>query len=159
MELTAAMHWQTSRFRIDLLRPLVMGIVNVTPDSFSDGGRHGTAHAAMRHCEQLVAEGADLLDIGGESTRPGAMAPGAEAELARVLPVLQHAVTLGLPVSVDTSEPTVMRAALDLGVDIVNDVRALRRPGALACLAAHASAGICLMHMRGEPQDMAGLAQ
>ena len=153
------MYWQTTRFRIDLNRPRVMGIVNVTPDSFSDGGRHGTAQAAMRHCEQLVAEGADLLDIGGESTRPGAAGPGAETELARVLPVLQHAVTLGVPVSVDTSEPTVMRAALDLGVDIVNDVRALRRPGALACLAAHAKAGICLMHMRGEPQDMAGLAQ
>ena len=153
------MYWQTTRFRIDLNRPRVMGIVNVTPDSFSDGGRHGTAQAAMRHCEQLVAEGADLLDIGGESTRPGAAGPGAETELARVLPVLQHAVTLGVPVSVDTSVPTVMRAALDLGVDIVNDVRALRRPGALACLSAHASAGICLMHMRGEPQDMAGLAQ
>ena len=153
------MHWQTTRFRIDLSRPRVMGIVNVTPDSFSDGGNHGSAHAAMRHCDQLLAEGADLLDIGGESTRPGALAPGAEAELARVLPVLRHAVTLGLPVSVDTSEPTVMRAALDLGVDIVNDVRALRRPGALACLAAHAHAGVCLMHMRGEPTGMAGLAQ
>ena len=159
MEPTAAMHWQTTRFRISLLRPQVMGIVNVTPDSFSDGGHHSSALAAMRHCEQLVAEGADLLDIGGESTRPGSLAPGAEAELARVLPVLQHAVTLGLPVSVDTSEPTVMRAALDLGVDIVNDVRALRRPGALACLETYANAGICLMHMRGEPKDMAGLAQ
>ena len=153
------MHWQTARFRIDLTQPRVMGIVNVTPDSFFDGGRHASAHAAMRHCEQLLAEGAELLDIGGESTRPGASPPGAEAELARVLPVLQHAVTLGVPVSVDTSDPAVMRAALDLGVDIVNDVRSLRRPGALHCLAAHASAGICLMHMRGEPQDMAGLAQ
>ncbi len=153
------MYWQTTRFRIDLNRPRVMGIVNVTPDSFSDGGRHSTADAALRHCEQLLAEGADLLDIGGESTRPGASSPGIEAELARVLPVLRHAVTLGVPVSVDTSEPAVMRAALDLGVDIVNDVRSLRRPGALACLSAHASAGICLMHMRGEPQDMAGLAQ
>ena len=159
MELAVLMHWQTTRFRIDLSRPRVMGIVNVTPDSFSDGGNHGSAHAAMRHCDQLLAEGADLLDIGGELTRPGALAPGAEAELARVLPVLRHAVTLGLPVSVDTSEPTVMRAALDLGVDIVNDVRALRRPGALACLAAHAHAGVCLMHMRGEPTGMAGLAQ
>ncbi len=153
------MHWQTARFRIDLTQPRVMGIVNLTPDSFFDGGRHASAHAAMRHCEQLLAEGAELLDIGGESTRPGASPPGAEAELARVLPVLQHAVTLGVPVSVDTSDPAVMRAALDLGVDIINDVRSLRRPGALDCLAAHASAGICLMHMRGEPQDMAGLAQ
>ena len=153
------MHWQTARFRIDLTQPRVMGIVNVTPDSFFDGGRHASAHAAMRHCEQLLAEGAELLDIGGESTRPGASPPGAEAELARLQPVLQHAVTLGVPVSVDTSDPAVMRAALDLGVDIVNDVRSLRRLGALHCLAAHPSAGICLMHMRGEPQDMAGLAQ
>lgn len=152
------MHWQTARFRIDLTQPRVMGIVNVTPDSFSDGGRHGAAAAGIHHCDQLLAEGADLLDIGGESTRPGAVPPGAEAELARVLPVLRHAVTLGVPVSVDTSEPAVMRAALDLGVDIVNDVRSLRRPGALECLAAHASAGVCLMHMRGEPQGMAQLA-
>ena len=153
------MHWQTSRFRIDLRQPRVMGIVNVTPDSFSGGGRLNSALAAMRQCELLLAEGADLLDIGGESTRPGATTPPADTELARVLPVLRHAVTLGVPVSVDTSEPAVMQAALDLGVDIVNDVRSLRRPGALACLAAHASAGVCLMHMRGEPQDMAGLAQ
>ena len=153
------MHWQTTRFRIDLSRPRVMGIVNVTPDSFSDGGRYGSALAAMRHCEQLVAEGADLLDIGGESTRPGSHPPGTQAELERVLPVLQHAVTLGVPVSVDTSEPAVMLAALDLGVDIVNDVRALRRPGALACVASHANAGVCLMHMRGEPDGMVALAQ
>ena len=153
------MHWQTTRFRIDLSWPRVMGIVNVTPDSFSDGGRYGSALAAMHHCDQLVAEGADLLDIGGESTRPGAHPPGMQTELARVLPVLQHAVTLGVPVSVDTSEPAVMRAALDLGVDIVNDVRALRRPGALACVASHAHAGVCLMHMRGEPSDMAAFAR
>ena len=159
MKLATPMHWQTARFRIDLTQPRVMGIVNLTPDSFSDGGRHSAVDAGMRHCEQLLAEGADLLDIGGESTRPGAASLGAEAELGRVLPVLRHAVTLGVPVSVDTSEPAVMRAALDLGVDIVNDVRSLRRPGALDCLAAHASAGICLMHMRGEPQDMARLAQ
>ena len=149
------MHWQTARYRIDLAQPRVMGIVNVTPDSFSDGGRHGSVHSAMRHCEQLVAEGAHILDIGGESTRPGATAPGAEEELARVLPVLRHAVTLGVPISVDTSEPSVMRAALDAGADIVNDVRSLRRPGALACLVGHPTAGLCLVHMRGEPQDMA----
>ena len=149
------MHWQTTRFRIDLTQPRVMGIVNVTPDSFSDGGRHSASRSALQCCEQLLKEGADLLDIGGESTRPGAVPPGPDAELGRVLPVLRHAVTLGIPVSVDTSEPAVMRAALDLGVDIVNDVRSLRRPGALDCLASHASAGICLMHMRGEPEDMA----
>ncbi len=152
------MHWQTTRFRIDLSLPRVMGIVNATPDSFSDGGQHATAGAAIAHCEQLVREGADLLDIGGESTRPGSQAPGDDGELQRVLPVLRAAVTLGVPVSVDTSSPLVMAQALALGVDIVNDVRALRRTGALDCLAAHPQAGVCLMHMRGEPDTMQGLA-
>ncbi|MED5621774.1 dihydropteroate synthase [Ideonella sp. BN130291] len=149
-------HWQTTRFRIDLRRPQVMGIVNVTPDSFSDGGRFASTDAALAHCDQLKAEGADILDIGGESTRPGARSPSPEEELARVRPVLAHATTLGLPVSVDTSTPLVMEAALELGVDIVNDVRALMRPGAVALVAAHASAGVCLMHMRGEPGTMQG---
>ncbi len=153
------MLWTTTRFQVDLTRPRVMGIVNVTPDSFSDGGQHAGATAAHRHCERLVAEGADMLDIGGESTRPGATAPAATQELARVLPVLRHAVTLGVPVSVDTSDPAVMRAALDLGVDIVNDVRALCRPGALAVVASHPGAGVCLMHLRGEPATMAALAE
>jgi len=148
------MQWQTSRFGIDLTRPRVMGIVNVTPDSFSDGGRHATEAAAMAHCETLVGEGVDILDIGGESTRPGASTPDLEQEIARVLPVLRHALTLGVPVSVDTSRPELMRAALDLGADIVNDVRALQRPGALAAVAAFPSAGVCLMHMRGEPGSM-----
>jgi len=149
-----ATFWQTTRFRIDLSRPQVMGIVNVTPDSFSDGGRFARTDAALAHCEQLKGEGVDILDIGGESTRPGARTPSPQEELDRVLPVLEHAVTLGLPVSVDTSEPTVMRAALDLGVDIINDVRALQRPGALDVVAGHTSAGVCLMHMRGEPGTM-----
>lgn len=152
------MHWQTTRFRIDLSRPQVMGIVNVTPDSFFDGGHHTTTAAALAHCERLVGEGAQILDIGGESTRPGSSAPDAAEEAARVLPVIEGALTLGVPVSVDTSEPAVMRAALALGVDIVNDVRALRRPGALACLAQHPAAGVCLMHMRGEPATMAAHA-
>ena len=151
-------HWQTTRFSIDLSRPRVMGIVNVTPDSFSDGGRHASTRAALAHCERLVAEGADILDIGGESTRPGATSLVAEEELARVLPVLEGALGLGVPVSVDTSEPLVMQQALALGVDIVNDVRALRRHGALACVASHASAGVCLMHMRGEPDTMQSMA-
>ncbi len=149
-----AAHWQAGRFLIDLAEPCVMGIVNVTPDSFSDGGRYVDADAARRHCDQLVAEGAAMLDIGGESTRPGAVAPTPDEECARVLPVVRHAVTLGLPVSVDTSEPRVMQAALEAGADIVNDVRSLRRPGALACVAAHPRAGVCLMHMRGEPGGM-----
>jgi dihydropteroate synthase len=153
------MHWQTTRFDIDLTQPRVMGIVNVTPDSFSDGGRHASSAAACAHCEQLLAEGADILDIGGESTRPGAVAPAADEELARVLPVLKHAVTLGVPVSVDTSSVRVMQAALDLGVDIVNDVRSLQRPGALAAVGAHPRAGVGLMHLRGEPDTMQSLAQ
>lgn len=153
------MLWQTSRFAIDLTWPQVMGIVNVTPDSFSDGGHHADAVSAIAYCDALLREGAQILDIGGESTRPGARTPSAEEELQRVLPVLRHAVTLGLPVSVDTSQPLVMRAALDLGVDIVNDVRALRREGALDVLAAHASAGVCLMHMQGEPGSMQATPQ
>ncbi len=148
------MHWQTTRFRLTFDRPLVMGIVNVTPDSFSDGGRHAEADAARRHCDMLLEEGADILDIGGESTRPGARTPDAVEELGRVLPVLRHAVSLGVPVSVDTSEPLVIRAAIDLGVDIVNDVRSLRRPGALDLLAQAPLTGVCLMHMRGEPAEM-----
>jgi dihydropteroate synthase len=151
-------HWQTARFRIALLRPLVMGIVNATPDSFSDGGRHANAAAAIAHCEKLLREGADLLDIGGESTRPGSEAPGDDGELQRVLPVLRAAVTLGVPISVDTSSPRVMAQALALGVDIVNDVRALRVPGALAAVSSHPQVGVCLMHMRGEPDTMQGLA-
>lgn len=148
------MHWQTTRFRIDLRRPQVMGIVNATPDSFSDGGLHAAPGAALAHCERLLREGADLLDIGGESTRPGARQPDLQEELARVMPVLRHAVTLGVPVSVDTSRPEVMQAALDCGVDIVNDVRSLQRPGALAVVAAHPACGVCLMHMPGEPDTM-----
>ena len=149
------MIWQTTRFDIDLTRARVMGIVNVTPDSFSDGGLNDSPAAAIALCERMVGEGADLLDIGGESTRPGATPVAAEAERARVLPVLRAALTLGVPVSLDTSSPTLMREALDLGVDIVNDVRALRRPGALQAVAAHPRAGVCLMHMRGEPEGMA----
>jgi dihydropteroate synthase len=146
--------WRTTRFAVDLSVPRVMGIVNVTPDSFSDGGRFAGATAAMAHCEHLVREGADILDIGGESTRPGARAPGIDDELARVLPVLRHALMLGVPVSVDTSEPAVMHAALDLGADAINDVRALRRDGALQAVASYPSAGIVLMHMQGEPGTM-----
>ncbi len=148
------MYWQTTRFRLSLTRPLVMGIVNVTPDSFSDGGRHGTPAQAMAWCDQLVGEGADILDIGGESTRPGGRAPDLDEELRRVLPVVRHAVALGRPVSVDTSRPEVMAEAIAAGADIVNDVRALRRPGALAVLADAPDTGVCLMHMRGEPETM-----
>lgn len=148
------MPWQTSRFAIDLAQPQVMGIVNVTPDSFSDGGQHASTAAALRHCEQLVREGAHILDIGGESTRPGSPAVPLADELARVVPVVQGAVSLGVPVSVDTYKPEVMQAVLDLGADIVNDVWALRQPGAAAVVAAHPMCGVCLMHMHRDPQTM-----
>jgi dihydropteroate synthase len=154
------MHWQSSRYLLDLTQPKVMGIVNVTPDSFSDGGKYASHAAAMRHCEQLLRDGADILDIGGESTRPGAPALSQEDELARMLPVVRHAVTLGVPVSVDTYKPGVMQAVLDLGADIVNDVWALRwrdpSDGLTgeSVVAAHPSCGVCLMHMHREPQTM-----
>lgn len=148
------MIWQTSRFAIDLARPQIMGIVNVTPDSFSDGGRHDSTAAALRHCEQLLKEGADILDIGGESTRPGSPAVPLDEELSRVVPLVREAVTLGVPISVDTYKPNVMRAVLDLGADIVNDIWALRQPGAAAAVAAHPQCGVCLMHMHRDPQTM-----
>lgn len=148
------MFWQTTRFRIDLAQPRVMGIVNVTPDSFSDGGRYAAAGAALVHCQQLLAEGADILDIGGESSRPGAQPVGAAEEFARVMPVLEGALKLGCPVSIDTAKPELMRAALALGVDIVNDIQALQAPGAVEAVAAHPGCGVCLMHMQGEPRSM-----
>jgi dihydropteroate synthase len=154
------MYWQTSRFQIDLTRPRVMGIVNVTPDSFSDGGQHTSTGAALRHCEQLIRDGVDILDIGGESSRPGAQSLGLEEELARLLPVLREAVRLGLPVSVDTYKPRVMQAALDLGVDIVNDIWALRwcdgqnSLSGAEVVAAYPDCGVCLMHMHRDPQSM-----
>ena len=148
------MQWQTSRFTLDLGRPRVMGIVNVTPDSFSDGGQFASTKTALDHCEQLIREGADILDIGGESTRPGSPPVPLEEERARVMPVLREAVKFGLPLSVDTYKPEVMQEALDLGADIINDIWALQRPGAIEVVAAHASCGVCLMHMHGEPQTM-----
>jgi hypothetical protein len=122
-------HWQAGRFEIDLAEPRVMGIVNLTPDSFTDGDPALTPARALATCERLLAEGADILDLGGESSRPGADPVDLETELARVLPVLREAVRFGCPVSVDTAKPEVMRAALDLGADIVNDIGALRAPG------------------------------
>ena len=151
------MIWQTSRFALDLGRPRVMGIVNVTPDSFSDGGRHyaeGDARPALAHAEQLLKDGADLLDLGAESTRPGAVAVPLAQELERLLPVVREAVRLGVPISVDTYKAEVMQAVLDLGADVVNDVWALRQPGAAAVVARHPNCGVCLMHMHGEPRTM-----
>ena len=152
------MIWQTSRFQIDLATPRVMGIVNVTPDSFSDGGEHFRCgddfSAAFAHCERLIEQGADLLDIGAESSRPGALPVPAGEELARLLPVVRHAVKLGVPISVDSYKPEVMRAVLDLGADIINDIWALRQPCALQIVASHPRCGICLMHMHREPRTM-----
>lgn len=146
--------WQTSRFLLDLQRPLVMGIVNVTPDSFSDGGRHAQVSQALAHAELLLRQGAHILDIGGESTRPGSPAVPLDEELRRVMPLVREAVKLGVPVSVDTYKSEVMRAALDAGADIINDIWALRQEGALDAVAAHGSCGVCLMHMHQTPQDM-----
>ena len=152
------MIWQTSRFQINLTSPKVMGIVNVTPDSFSDGGQFfapgSGMTSALAHCDQLVKDGADMLDIGGESSRPGALPLPLADELARVLPVVKHAVMLGVAVSVDTYKPEVMRAVLDLGADIINDIWALRQPGAKQVIAQHPNCGVCLMHMHREPQTM-----
>jgi dihydropteroate synthase len=148
------MHWQTTRFRIDLTTPKVMGIVNVTPDSFSDGGQHGDATSAIAFCERLVAEGADMLDIGGESSRPGAVTLTPQQELDRVLPVVREVVKLGVPISVDTCKPYVMKVVLDAGVDIINDIRALTADGAAQSVAAHPKSGVSLMHMRGDPATM-----
>lgn len=146
--------WQTSRFLLQLDKPLVMGIVNVTPDSFSDGGKHAGVSQAMAHAERLLSQGAHILDIGGESTRPGSPAVSLEDELARVLPVLREAVKLQVPISIDTYKPEVMAASLDLGADIINDIWALRQPGAFETVSRHDSCGVCLMHMHKTPQDM-----
>lgn len=148
------MQWTTSRFVIDLDTPKVMAIINVTPDSFSDGGQHDSTSSALKHCEQVLKEGANILDIGGESTRPGSPAVPLEAELDRVIPVVREAVKLGVPVSVDTYKPEVMQSVLDLGADIVNDIWALRRAGAVDVVAAHPRCGVCLMHMHRDPQTM-----
>ena len=149
-----AIHWQTTRFDLDLSQPRVMGIVNVTPDSFSDGGRHAETAQALRHAEQLLRDGADILDIGAESTRPGAVAVPLVQELARLEPFLREAVRWQVPISVDTYKPEVMQTVLDWGVDIINDIWALRLPGAEQVVAAHPSCGVCLMHMHRDPQTM-----
>jgi dihydropteroate synthase len=138
---------------LDLGRPLVMGVLNVTPDSFSDGGRFLDFEAAIAQAEHMVEAGAAIVDVGGESTRPGAAPVPVEEELARVLPVVRRLARLPLVVSVDTSKPEVMQAAVEAGAGLVNDVRALQAPGALEAVAA-GGAAVCLMHMRGEPATM-----
>lgn len=140
-------------FRLDMSRPLVMGIVNVTPDSFSDGGRHLLRDAAIAHARQLVGEGADILDIGGESTRPGAKNVEAQEELDRVMPVIEGLRNVGVPLSIDTFKAEVMRATLAAGVHMVNDINALQDPAALQVVAA-TDAAVCLMHKQGQPGTM-----
>ena len=140
-------------------RPQVMGIVNVTPDSFSDGGAHDTADAAVAHALRLVEEGTDLLDIGGESTRPGAAEVEVEEELRRVVPVIERlAAQVAVPISIDTSKPEVMRAAVEAGAGMINDVYGLRREGALDAAAA-LGVPVVLMHMQGEPRSMQAAPQ
>jgi len=148
------MLFHCGHYQLDLSRPRVMGIVNVTPDSFSDGGRFTAAEQAVEHALSLVEEGADVLDIGGESSRPGADPVPQDEELRRVIPVIEGlAGKAGVPLSVDTFKPAVMRAAIAAGADIINDIRALQEPGALQAVAA-SDAGVCLMHMLGTPQTM-----
>lgn len=148
------MFWQTSRFRIDLSTPQVMGILNLTPDSFSDGGQWLSVNDALARAQQMLKDGAHMLDVGGESTRPGAPAVSLQEELSRVMPVLKELVHLGVPISIDTYKSAVMQAALDLGVDIVNDIWALRQAGALQVVASHPACGVCVMHMHRDPQSM-----
>jgi dihydropteroate synthase len=144
---------QCGAFKLSLERPLVMGVVNVTPDSFSDGGLHASTEQAVAHARRLAGEGADILDIGGESTRPGAAAVGLEEERRRVLPVLQALAGCGVPLSVDTRKPELMAEAIAAGAAMVNDVTALRAPAALVAVA-RSPVAVCLMHMQGEPGTM-----
>lgn len=141
------------RFRLSLDRPLVMGVINATPDSFSDGGQLPDARAAVDRAHRLVEEGADIIDVGGESTRPGAAPVPAKEELRRVMPIVEALAGGGVPVSVDTSKPDVMAAVIAAGASIINDVFALRAAGALEAVSATDS-GVCLMHMLGEPRTM-----
>jgi dihydropteroate synthase len=139
---------------LDLSRPVIMGVLNVTPDSFSDGGKFFDPDAALAQAERMAAEGAAIIDVGGESTRPGAIAVSSEEEQRRVLPVVERiAAKLPLLISIDTSNPELMRRAQGAGAHLINDVRALQRPGALEA-AASGQCGVCLMHMRGEPDHM-----
>ncbi|MBI5626367.1 MAG: dihydropteroate synthase [Nitrosomonadales bacterium] len=147
------MLFHCGQFKLDLSRPLVMGIVNVTPDSFSDGGHHLQREAAIAHAQQLIAEGADIIDIGGESTRPGAQPVSVQHELDRVLPVIEALRGITVPVSIDTCKPEVMRAAIAVGVQMVNDINALQDTVAMKEVA-DGNVAVCLMHKQGDPQTM-----
>ena len=148
--------WQAGRFRINLSTPKIMGIINLTPDSFSDGGTYSrSSSAALAHAERLLAEGAHILDIGGESTRPGAAHVSPEEEWARLQPIVREIIKWNVPLSVDTRRSAIMQRLLGSGLaDIINDVSALEDSGAIELLAAHLDTGICLMHMQGLPETM-----
>ena len=146
--------WTTRRFDLDLTQPKVMGIVNLTPDSFSDGGVYNAPEQAFAHAEQLLREGADMLDIGAESTRPGAPAVPLEEELKRLEPVVKELVRWNMPLSIDTYKPEVMQSVLAWGADVINDVWALRQHGAWEAVSADPRVGVCLMHMHREPGSM-----
>nr|WP_232355175.1 dihydropteroate synthase [Burkholderia oklahomensis] len=144
---------QCGRFTLTFERPLVMGILNVTPDSFSDGGRYVARDAALAQAERMVAEGADIIDIGGESTRPGAPPVPLDEELGRVIPLVEALRGMNVPLSIDTYKPAVMRASLAAGADLINDIWGLRQPGAIEAVR-DSACGLCVMHMLGEPQTM-----
>lgn len=141
------------RFELNLERPFIMGIVNVTPDSFSDGDQHFQTDQAIAHARLLIEQGADILDIGGESTRPGADPVSAREELKRILPVIEALRSADVPLSIDTFKPEVMRKALDAGADLINDIYGFRQPGAIEAVA-DSNCGLCVMHMQGEPKTM-----
>jgi dihydropteroate synthase len=151
--MSAAKEWKTASGSLSLERPLVMGVVNVTPDSFSDGGRWSTKEKAVEHALQLVREGADILDIGGESTRPGAAPVSLSEELDRVIGVIEALKGCGAALSVDTVKAEVMREAARAGADILNDINGFRAPGAEDA-AVETGCGLCIMHMQGEPRTM-----
>jgi len=149
--------WSCGRFHFDFTkhyRPLVMGILNATPDSFSDGGRYRTAKDAIAHAEHMIHNGADLIDIGGESTRPGAVPVGLQEELDRVLPIIEALKDCGVPLSIDTYKSETMRQALAAGVDCVNDIWALRQEGSIEVITNNSNCGVILMHMQRDPLTM-----
>jgi dihydropteroate synthase len=152
---TSFMQFRCGRFTLDFGTPKVMGIVNVTPDSFSDGGKYSQTEFAVSHALTLIEEGAAVLDIGGESTRPGATPVPVDEELQRVIPVIEALIAekITVPISIDTYKPEVMRAAIAAGASILNDVRGLQEPDALSIIA-ESDAGVCIMHMQGTPQTM-----
>lgn len=147
------MFLQCGKFPLSLARPLMMGVVNITPDSFSDGGHHATTRAALTRARQLISEGADIIDIGGESTRPGSGGVALDEERRRVLPVLEQLAGGAVPVSVDTQKPALMREAIAAGASMINDIDALQSPAALEAVA-RSDVAVCLMHKQGTPADM-----